>query len=226
MRVGRVRPTRERTVPMTTSHFRGDFMSVSLTKGQKISLSKEAAGVNRLMVGLGWDPVAQGSKGILGSLFGSGAQDIDCDASAIMLNGDGKLTSTENVVYFGRLKSKDGSIQHMGDNLTGDGDGDDEQISVDLERVPESVHRIAFVVNIYDCVKRKQNFGMLQNAFIRIVDAGKGTEILRYDLAEKFDMKTALIAGEIYRNNGEWKFSAIGEGTNVGSLTDLVKRYK
>lgn len=200
-------------------------MSVSLQKGQKVSLTKEGReGLNKVIVGLGWDE-AQRSKGSLfGGLFSAKPQAIDCDASALMLK-DGKLVDGKDVIYFGNLKHRSGSVMHMGDNLTGAGEGDDEQIMIELERVPAEYNRIVMVVNIYQAVERHQNFGMIQNAFIRIMDGRNGQELCRYNLSENYDGMTAMIFGEVYRNNGEWKFNAVGQATTDPGLPDLCKRY-
>ena len=200
-------------------------MSVNLQKGQKVDLTKGNAGSTKLMVGLGWDPIKK-SGGFLGGMFGGGAgNEIDCDASVIMLDANNKFTKKEDVVFFGNLKHPSGSIQHMGDNLTGDGDGDDEQVKIDLSRVPADIHHLIFVVNIYDCQRRKQDFGLIQNAFIRIVNDSNNQELLKFNLSESYAGRTALIIGEVYRNNNEWKFAAIGEGTTDISLSELLKRY-
>ncbi|WP_027416122.1 TerD family protein [Aneurinibacillus terranovensis] len=202
-------------------------MSISLQKGQKIDLTKGNAGLSRIVVGLGWDPVKKSGGGLLGSLFGGGGgPQIDCDASVLMLNEQNRLESKQDIIYFGNLQSHCGSVRHTGDNLTGDGDGDDEQIIVDLSRVPARIHKLVFVVNIYDCRNRKQDFGMIQNAFIRIVDMTKNSEISRFNLTENYAGRTTLIVGEIYRYNGEWKFGAIGEGTMEGSLGEIAQRYQ
>lgn len=201
-------------------------MAINLQKGQKISLTKDNEGLSRIMVGLGWDPVAQGGKGLLGSLFGGGAPNVDCDASVFLVDANGKVRSKEEIVYFGNLKHKSGSVQHMGDNLTGDGDGDDEQIVVDLQKVPQDIARLIFVVNIYDCIKRRQHFGMIKNAFIRVVNLSNNQEMLRYNLTDDYSNRTALIVGEIYRNGNEWKFGALGEGDNSSNLGELVNRYR
>ena len=202
-------------------------MGVNLQKGQKVDLTKGNAGLSRIMVGLGWDPVIQSKGGgILGGLFGGGkSEEYDLDASVFLLDENDKIMSNKDIIYFGNLKSQCGSIQHTGDNLTGSGDGDDEQIIVELNQVPERISKIVFVVNIYDCIKRKQDFGQIENAFIRIVDHN-GTEIIKYNLTDNYSGKTALVTGEIYRHDGEWKFAAIGEGTNDMSITDMSKRYK
>ncbi len=201
-------------------------MSINLVKGQKIDLTKGSAGLSKIMVGLGWDPVAQKSGGLLGGLFGGGTPDIDCDASAIMLDANGKLTNKSNLIYFGNLRSQNNSVIHQGDNLTGDGDGDDEQIMLDLASIDGDIQKIIFVVNIYDCVKRRQDFGMIQNAFIRVVDMGSNGELCKFNLTDNYAGKTSLIVGEIYRNANEWKFGAIGQGTNDGSLSDIIRAYR
>ena len=199
-------------------------MSVSLQKGQKVSLSKDNPGLSRIVVGLGWDEAQPQRGGFLGGLFSGGVQDIDCDASAILLQ-NGKFVNKGDVVYFGNLTHASRAVQHMGDNLTGAGEGDDEQIVIDLQRVPQQYDRIVIVVNIYSAYQRKQHFGMIRNAFIRIVNAANGQEMLKYNLTENYSGMTAMVFGEIYRYNGEWKFNAIGSGTNDGTISDLVRRY-
>ena len=201
-------------------------MSVSLQKGQKVNLSKEHAGLAKVIVGLGWDEAKpSGGGGLFGALFGSSShQAIDCDASAIMLK-NGKFTDKTDLVYFGNLKHKSGTVNHMGDNLTGAGEGDDEQIVIDLSRVPAEYDKIVIVVNIYQAVKRKQHFGMIQNAFIRLVDARNDKEMCKYNLTENYSGMTAMIFGEIYRYNGEWKFNAVGNGTTDPGLGELCQRF-
>lgn len=195
-------------------------MSVRLQKGQKVSLTKENAGLSKVLVGLGWDEVQQ-KRGF----FNLGKQaDIDCDASAIMLK-NGKLSGNGDLIYFGNLQHRSGTVQHLGDNLTGAGDGDDEQIIIDLANMPQEYDKIVIVVNIYEAVLRKQHFGMIRNAFIRLVDGRTNQEMCKYNLTEDYSGMTAMIFGEIYRYNGEWKFSAVGQGTNDTSLGDLCKRY-
>ena len=199
-------------------------MSISLQKGQKVSLSKEGReGLNRVVVGLGWDE-AKKKGGLLGGLFGSKPQAIDCDASALMLRG-GRLLDGKDIIYFGNLQHPTGAVRHMGDNLTGAGAGDDEQIVIQLQQVPAEYDRIVFVVNIYQAVQRNQHFGMIRNAFIRIVDARNNQELCRYNLSENYDNMTAMIFGEVYRNNGEWKFNAIGQATTDPGLVELARRY-
>lgn len=198
-------------------------MAVNLQKGQKIDLTKGNPGLKHVMVGLGWDEIKKG--GLMG-LFKGGA-DIDCDASAILITeATGKLSSKNDLVYFGHLTHSSGAVKHMGDNLTGAGDGDDEQIFVDLSGIPAQYSKIIFVVNIYEAKARKQDFGMIQNAFIRLVDSDTNKEICRYNLSESYNGMTAMIFGEMYRHNGEWKFSAIGQATSDDGLGVLVRRYQ
>jgi len=198
-------------------------MSINLQKGQKVSLSKDNAGLANIIVGLGWDEVRQ-SGGMLNSLFGAPKQAVDCDASAIMLR-NGKFVDKDDLVYFGNLRHKSGTVNHQGDNLTGAGDGDDEQIIIDLSRVPAEYDKIVIVANIYQAVQRKQHFGMIQNAFIRLVDARNNNEMCKYNLTDNYSGMTAMIFGEVYRHNGEWKFSAVGQGTTDPGLSELCRRY-
>lgn len=191
-------------------------MSVNLVKGQKINLSKEVTGgLTKIMVGLGWDAVKKG-------FFGS-KPDIDCDASAIILGKDGKYRTC---VYYGDRSAESKCVYHHGDNLTGDGDGDDEQITVDLANITDKVEKIVFVVNIYNCVARKQDFGLVKNAYIRLVDESTGKEICKYNLSDDYAGKTAMVFAEVYKKDGEWKFNAIGQGTNDSSISEFIHRYK
>lgn len=194
-------------------------MSISLQKGQKVSLSKDNAGLSKVIVGLGWDEVKQ-KKGF----FAPKPQPIDCDASALLLR-NGRLCAKEDIVFFGNLVHPTRTVQHMGDNLTGAGEGDDEQIIVDLASIPAEYDKIVVVVNIYQAVQRKQHFGLIENAFIRLVDARTNTEMCKYNLSESYPNMTAMIFGEIYRHNGEWKFNAIGQGTTDPGLGDVANRY-
>lgn len=194
-------------------------MSISLQKGQKVSLSKENAGLSKIVVGLGWDEVKR-----KGGFFAPKPQEIDCDASAIMLQG-GKLVDTGDIVFFGNLSHRTGTVQHLGDNLTGAGDGDDEQIIIDLASVPENYDRIVIVVNIYQARERGQHFGLIQNAFCRLVDMRNNAELCRYNLTEDYSNQTAMVFGEVYRYNGDWKFNAIGQGTTDNAIGDLARRY-
>lgn len=195
-------------------------MGVSLQKGQKVNLSKDHAGLGRIVVGLGWDEVAQ-PRGF----FAPKPAPIDCDASAFVCK-DGKLVAGADIVYFGNLAHSSGTIRHMGDNLTGAGDGDDEQIVIDLDKVPPMYDKIVIVVNIYQAVARKQHFGMIQNAFIRLVDSRNNNEMCRYNLTDNYSGMTAMIFGEVYRNNGDWKFNAIGQGTTDPDIGGLANRFR
>lgn len=188
-------------------------MPVSLQKGQKVSLTKGNPGLSKVVVGLGWDV----------NQFDTGG-DFDLDAAAFMLTDSGKVSKSEDFVFFGNLMHPSGSVQHMGDNLTGAGDGDDEQIKVDLSKVPANISKVAFTVTIYDAEIRHQNFGQVNNAFIRIYDETTGEELLRYDLGEDFSIETAAVFGELYKNGSEWKFNAIGSGYQ-GGLAALCANY-
>lgn len=195
-------------------------MSISLQKGQKVSLTKENAGLSSVLIGLGWDE----AKRSRGGFFAPKPQPIDCDASALLLKG-GKIYDKSDIVYFGNLQHKTGAVTHMGDNLTGAGEGDDEQILVDLSRLPAEYDRIVIVVNIYQALQRKQHFGMIENAFIRLVDGKTNREMCKYNLTENYSGMTAMIFGEVYRHNGEWKFNAMGQGTNDPGIGQLAQRY-
>jgi stress response protein SCP2 len=197
-------------------------MSISLQKGQKISLTKENDKLNKIIIGLGWDAKSE-NRGFFGSLFG-GESNIDCDASAFLLQ-NGKLIYKDDVVYFGNLKHVTNSVIHTGDNLTGEGEGDDEQIIVELKNVPEVYDKIVIVVNIFKAYERRQHFGMIENAFIRIVNTDTNKEMCRYNLTDNYTDCTAMIFGEVYRYNNEWKFNAIGQGTKDLDLSELAKRY-
>ena len=195
-------------------------MSINLRKGQKISLTKESNGLGEVIIGLGWDEVNQNKFGF----FSKKSQPIDCDASAIMCI-DNKMRYNEDLIYFGNLKHPTASVIHTGDNLTGAGDGDDEQIIINLNRVPAEYNKIIIVVNIYQAIERNQQFGLIENAFIRIVDSRNNKELCRYNLTENYSGMTAMIFGEVYRYNGEWKFNAIGQGTKDACLSELAGRF-
>lgn len=202
-------------------------MAISLTKGQKIDLTKkDGAGLTKIKVGLGWDPVTPEKKGFFASLMGGGGADIDCDASVLMLEDKDKLNNKKDLIYFGNLKSSCGSVQHTGDNLTGEGEGDDESINVDLSKVPERIKKMVFVVNIYNCAANKQHFGMIKNAFIRVVDNSSRSELCKYNLSDDYSGQTTLITGEIYRHEGGWKFGAIGNGTMDKTIQSVISNYK
>ena len=191
-------------------------MPINLSKGQKVSLTKGNPGLRKIMVGLGWQANA----------FDSGA-DFDLDAAAFMLGANGRCPTEKEFIFYGNLSHPSGCVVHMGDELvggTGGGDEDEEQIEVDLTKVPNNVERIAFTVTIYDAEVRTQNFGQVSDAFIRLVDSTTGQEIIRYDLGEDFSIETAVVVGELYKNNGEWKFNAIGSGFQ-GGLAALCGHY-
>ena len=182
-------------------------MGVNLAKGQRVSLDKN---MNMALIGLGWDTNRY-----------DGGKDFDLDASAFLLNADGKVRKDEDFIFYGNLKSSDGSVTHTGDNLTGEGDGDDEVLIVDFSKVPADIQKIAITVTIYDAQVRGQNFGQVSNAYVRVARMANendmvGTEVLKFDLAEEFSVETALVVCEIYKNNGEWKFNAVGAGYQGG----------
>lgn len=188
-------------------------MPINLSKGQKVSLTKENPGLKKIMVGLGWDVNA----------FDFGA-DFDLDASAFLTGANGKCLTDQEFIFYGNLEHQSGAVVHLGDNRTGAGEGDDEQIEVDLSLVPANIERIAFTVTIYDADKRRQNFGQVSNSYCRIVDEATGEEIVHFDLGEDFSIETALVVGELYKHNGEWKFNAIGSGFQ-GGLAALCAHY-
>ena len=188
-------------------------MAVSLRKGQKVDLTKGNPSLKKILIGLGWDTNKY-----------DGGFDFDLDAAAFLLGANGKVNSDEDFVFYNNLKHKSGSVEHLGDNLTGEGEGDDEEIKIDLEKVPANVEKIDFTVTIYDAEVRKQTFGQVSNAYIRVVDDLTQQELIRYDLGEDFSVETAVVVGEIYRHNGEWKFNAIGSGWS-GGLAALGKNY-
>ena len=188
-------------------------MPVSLQKGQKVNLTKGNPGLKKVVVGLGWDV----------NQFDTGGE-FDLDAAAFLLADTGKITKSEDFVFYGNLKHPSGSVEHMGDNRTGAGEGDDEQIRIELSKVPENLTKIAFTATIYEPEQRRQNFGQVNNAFIRIYNEDTGDELLRYDLGEDFSIETAVVFGELYKNNGEWKFNAIGSGYQ-GGLAALCANF-
>ncbi|WP_317204963.1 TerD family protein [Janthinobacterium sp.] len=187
-------------------------MAISLQKGGNVNLSKEAPNLKKVIIGLGWDPrVTDGST-------------FDLDGSAFLLKADGKVRGDADFIFYNNLKSTDGSVTHTGDNQTGEGEGDDERLVIDLERVPAEIERITISVTIHDAEARKQNFGMVGKAFIRCMNAEGEKEITRYDLSEDGSTETAMVFGEVYRNNGEWKFKAIGQGFK-GGLGPLARSF-
>lgn len=188
-------------------------MPVSLKKGQKVSLTKDNPGLTKVVVGLGWDVNA----------FDTGGA-FDLDAAAFLTGASGKITCQEDFVFYGNLTHPSGAVQHMGDNLTGAGDGDDEQVVVDLSKMPANIEKVVFTVTIYEAEARRQNFGQVSNAFIRIYNEVTGEELLRYDLGEDFSIETAAVFGELYKHGNEWKFNAIGSGYQ-GGLAALCANF-
>ncbi|MDR1867620.1 MAG: TerD family protein [Treponema sp.] len=188
-------------------------MAINLQKGQKIDLTKGNPSLSKLVIGLGWDTNKY-----------DGGMDFDLDAAAFLLDASGKVTSDNDFVFYHNLKHTSESVTHLGDNRTGAGEGDDEQIKVDLSKVPQNIQRIAFTVTIYEAESRRQNFGQVSNAFIRVVDEEKNVELLRFDLGEEFSVETAIVVAELYRYGSEWKFNAIGSGFN-GGLKALAINY-
>ena len=188
-------------------------MPISLQKGQKVDLTKGNPTLKHILVGLGWDVNRY-----------DGGFAFDLDASAFLLGANGQTPNTDAFIFYGNLKHPSGAVEHMGDNLTGEGDGDDEQILVDLTKIPDSIEKIAFTVTIYEAEQRRQSFGQVDNSFIRIVDNDTGKELIRYDLGEDFSIETAIVVGEIYRHGGGWKFNAVGSGFQ-GGLAALCANY-
>ena len=187
-------------------------MAISLTQGANVGLSQEVPGLTNVILGLGWD-----ARSMHGEAF-------DLDASAFLLTGDGRVRSDGDFIFYNQARSPEGSVEHLGDNTTGDGDGDDETIKINLGLVPDNIQKVSVVVTIHEAAARNQNFGMVQNAFIRVVDASNGQEIVRYDLSEDFSVETALVFGDVYKHNGEWKFRAIGQG-QPGGLAALAQGF-
>ena len=188
-------------------------MSVSLSKGQRVDLTKGRPSLKNILVGLGWDINHY-----------DGEADFDLDASVFMTKENGKVGKDEDFIFYGNLEHSSKSVKHMGDNRTGDGDGDDEVIKVILEKLPKYAERIVFCATIFEAERRMQNFGMVDNSYIRVINNKNGKEIARYDLKEKFGNSTAIIAGEIYRDGNDWKFHAIGEGV-VRGLEELCEKF-
>lgn len=188
-------------------------MAISLSKGQKVDLTKTNPGLKRIIVGLGWDTNKY-----------DGGQDFDLDASVFLLDATGKVKSEKDFVFYNNPVAGNGSVNHTGDNRTGAGDGDDEQIKIDLEKVPTEIEKIDFTITIHDAAARKQNFGQVSNAFVRIVNDEGNQELIRYDLGEDFSVETAIVVAELYRHSGEWKFNAIGSGFQ-GGLAALCANF-
>lgn len=188
-------------------------MGITLAKGQKVDLTKTNPGLKNIIVGLGWDVNKY-----------DGGFSFDLDTAAFLTGTNGKVTADTDFVFYNNLRHPSGSVTHLGDNLTGAGDGDDEQIKVSLDQVPANIEKIAFTVTIHEAMQRSQNFGQVSNSYIRVVDESNGTELIRYDLGEDFSIETAIVVGELYRHNGEWKFNAIGSGYQ-GGLAALCNNF-
>jgi tellurium resistance protein TerD len=188
-------------------------MAISISKWQKIDLTKSNPGLTNITIGLGWDTNKY-----------DGGKDFDLDSSIFLLNATGKCGDEKDFIFFNNLEGGNGSVVHAGDNLTGAGDGDDEQVNISLANVPATVERIAFTITIHDAEQRNQNFGQVSNSYVRIVNDANSEELIRYDLGEDFSIETAVVVGELYRHGSEWKFSAIGSGYQ-GGLASLVKDY-
>lgn len=188
-------------------------MTINLSKGQRIDLTKTNPGLKRAIIGLGWDTNKY-----------SGGYDFDLDASAFLAGANGKVNNDKDFVFYNNLQGANGSVIHTGDNRTGEGEGDDEQLIIDFTKVPDHIHKVAITVTIHDAEQRAQNFGQVSNAFVRLVNEETNEEVLRYDLAEEFSIETAIVACELYRHNGEWKFNAVGSGFQ-GGLAALCANY-
>ena len=187
-------------------------MAVSLGKGGNLSLSKTDPNLVRILIGLGWD-----ERATAGSSF-------DLDASAFLLTALGKVRGDHDFIFYNQLRSIDGAVEHTGDNRSGEGDGDDESVLVDLSKIAPEIEKIAITVTIHDAQIRNQNFGQIANAFIRVVNQDNGVELVRFDLAEDYSTETAMVFGEVYRYNGEWKFRAVGQGY-AGGLAAMCQQY-
>ena len=212
-----------RTRSALPSATRCKLMTINLEKGQRISLEKVAPGLKNLLFGLGWDVVK--SEGLLGFL--TKGPNLDLDASAICLNKNNKFKGVTDLVYFGNLRHSSGAITHLGDNLTGEGDGDDEQILVALDKLPDQIEKLVFVVNIYECFSRKQDFAQVNNAFVRLVDRATNQEIARYDLSgSSYAGMTGMLMAEVYRQDGQWQMAAKGEGLRVKNLQEMTGHFK
>lgn len=188
-------------------------MAINLSKGQKVDLTKSNPGLSKITVGLGWDTNKY-----------DGGKDFDLDVSVFLTNAAGKVESEKNFIYFNNKQNENGSVVHTGDNRTGEGEGDDEQIAIDLNAVPANVEKIAFTITIYEANERNQNFGQVSRAYARILNEASSQELIRFDLGEDFSVETGVVVGELYRHSGEWKFNAIGSGYRDG-LAGLTRDY-
>ena len=188
-------------------------MAITLSKGQKVSLTKGNPGLKHIVVGLGWDTNKY-----------DGGFDFDLDSAAFLLDENGKVNADTDFIFYNNLKHSSGAVEHLGDNLTGEGNGDDEQVKVDLSLVPQNISKIAFTVTIHEALERRQNFGQVSNSYVRVIDEDTNQELLNYELGEDFSIETAIVVCEIYRHNGEWKFNALGSGFE-GGLEALCKNF-
>ncbi|PSL34354.1 tellurium resistance protein TerD [Planomicrobium soli] len=188
-------------------------MGINLSKGQKVDLTKSNPGLSNVIVGLGWDTNKY-----------DGGQDFDLDSSIFLLGANGKCSSEKDFVFYNNTVGAGGAVEHTGDNKTGEGEGDDEQVKVNLSSVPSSIERVTFAITIHDAESRGQNFGQVSNSYVRIVNGDTNQELIRYDLGEDFSIETAIVVGELYRHNNEWKFNAIGSGYQ-GGLASLVRDF-
>ena len=188
-------------------------MAITLSQGQKVSLTKGNPGLKHIVVGLGWDTNKY-----------DGGFDFDLDSAAFLLDENGKVNADTDFVFYNNLKHSSGAVEHLGDNLTGEGNGDDEQVKVDLSLVPQNISKIAFTVTIHEALERRQNFGQVSNSYVRVIDEDTNQELLNYELGEDFSIETAIVVCEIYRHNGEWKFNALGSGFE-GGLEALCKNF-
>ena len=188
-------------------------MAITLSKGQKVSLTKGNPGLKHIVVGLGWDTNKY-----------DGGFDFDLDSAAFLLDENGKVNADTDFIFYNNLKHSSGAVEHLGDNLTGEGNGDDEQVKVDLSLVSQNISKIAFTVTIHEALERRQNFGQVSNSYVRVIDEDTNQELLNYELGEDFSIETAIVVCEIYRHNGEWKFNALGSGFE-GGLEALCKNF-
>ena len=193
--------------------YAGNIMTVSLKKGEKVDLTKGNEGLSNIVIGLGWDTNKY-----------DGGESFDLDAAAFLTNNTGKVNSDSDFIFFNNLNHESGSVSHLGDNLTGEGEGDDEQIKIGLNEIPADIEKVSFTVTIFEAESRSQNFGQISNAFIRILDGATNTELIRYDLSEDYSIETAVVVAELYRHNSEWKFAAIGAGFE-GGLGSLCSNF-
>lgn len=188
-------------------------MGITLAKGQKVSLTKGNPGLKNILIGLGWDTNKY-----------DGGFDFDLDTAAFLTDENGKVINDLDFVFYNNLKHSSGSVEHLGDNRTGEGDGDDEQILVDLSKIPSNINKVAFTVTIHEALERRQNFGQVSNSYIRVLNKDTNEELIKYELGEDFSIETAVVVAEIYRHNGEWKFNALGSGFE-GGLAALCKNF-